>query len=101
MKTIIKPTGNNIIVEPIKLNDTTKSGLILPETVKMSSGKGKVLAIGPGKLDDKGNIIPILGIKNGDTVIYKQFTGSEIEINSDKYVVLSDSDIIATINEEE
>jgi chaperonin GroES len=95
---MIKPINNNIVIEPADKNkETTKSGLIIPETVNTKPTQGKVVAIGPGKYNDEGNLMPILGIDVGNTVLYRQYSGNEVDIENKKYVILSDTDVLAII----
>jgi len=84
------------VVEPIEQEDVTSSGIVLPETAKEKPQKGKVLAIGEGDRDDKGNRIP-LDVKVGDTVLFAKYSGTEIKIDQKKYLILKESDVLAII----
>ena len=93
----LKPLSNHIFLEPIEENKTTKSGIVLPETAeKEKPMKGKVLAIGPGKRNEKGEIIP-MSVKVGDMVLFKKYGPDEIEIDEKKYLVGDEEDILAII----
>jgi len=92
----LKPLGSRLVVEPIEQEDVTSSGIVLPETAKEKPQKGKVLAIGEGDRDDKGNRIP-LDVKVGDTVLFAKYSGTEIKIDQKKYLILKESDVLAII----
>jgi len=93
----IKPLRDHILIEPIKEEEKTKSGIFLPDTVsKERSEQGKIIAIGEGKKTDDGKIIP-LSVKPGDTVLFSKYGPSEIKINDKEYLIASESDILAVI----
>ena len=92
----LKPLGSRLVVEPIEQEDVTSSGIVLPETAKEKPQKGKVLAIGEGDRDDKGNRIP-LDVKVGDKVLFAKYSGTEIKIDQKKYLILKESDVLAII----
>jgi chaperonin GroES len=92
----LKPIGDKIIVEPEKEEEKTKSGIVLPDTAKEKPQKGKVIAVGPGKILDNGQRSP-MEIKEGDTVIYSKYAGTEIKIDDKEYLILSDRDILAVL----
>ena len=92
-----KPLSNRVFLEPLGEEKTTKSGIVIPDTAdKEKPMQGKVLAIGPGKLNDKGERTP-LSVKVGDTVLFKKYGPDEIEIDSKKYLVGDEDDILAII----
>jgi len=93
----IKPLSNHIFLEPIQEEKTTKSGIVLPETAEKEKPiKGKIVAVGPGKLNEKGEIIP-MSVKVGDIVLFKKYGPDEIEIEDKKYLVGDEEDILAII----
>jgi len=93
----IKPLLNHVFLEALAEEKTTKSGIVLPETSeKEKPVKGKVLAIGPGKLNDKGERIA-MSVKVGDTVLFKKYGPDEIEIEGKKYLVGDEEDILAIL----
>ncbi len=93
----IKPLSNHIFLEALGEEKTTKSGIVLPETVeKEKPVKGKVSAVGPGKLNDKGERIT-MSVKVGDIVLFKKYGPDEIEIEGKKYLVGDEEDILAII----
>lgn len=92
-----KPLSNHVFLEPIEEDKTTKSGIVIPDTAdKEKPMKGKVLAIGPGKVNDKGERVA-MSVKVGDVVLFKKYGPDEIEIDSKKYLVGDEDDILAII----
>jgi chaperonin GroES len=96
LKLKLKPLGSRVVVQPIEQEDITPSGLILPETAKEKPQKGKILSIGPGDRDEEGKRIP-MDVKAGDVVLFARYSGTEIKIESDKYLILKESDILAIL----
>jgi len=92
----LKPLGDRLIVRAIEEEETTASGIVLPETAKEKPQKGKVLAVGDGRLDDDGKRIP-LDVKEGDEVLYSKYGGTEIKIDGEDLLVLRESDVLARI----
>ncbi|HDL50841.1 MAG TPA: co-chaperone GroES [Firmicutes bacterium] len=92
----LKPIGDKIVVEPEKEEEVTKSGIVLPDTAKEKPQKGKVVAVGPGKILDNGERSP-MEIKEGDTVIYSKYAGTEVKIDDKEYLILSQRDILAIL----
>ena len=92
----LKPLGSRVVVEPIEEEDVTPSGLILPETAKEKPQKGKILSVGPGDRDEEGKRIP-LDVKVGDMVLFAKYSGTEIKMDSKKYLILKESDILAVL----
>jgi len=92
----LKPLHDHVIVRPIKEDEATKSGIVLPDTIsKEKPEKGEVLAIGPGKYEN-GQLLPMT-VKVGDKVMFKKYSPDEIKVDGEEYLVISESDIIATI----
>jgi len=93
----LKPLSDHIILEPIKEEMVTEAGIILPETAEREKPqKGKVVAVGPGRMKDDGTRIPV-EVKIGDIVIFHQYGPSEIKIDKKDYLVAKEDDIIAII----
>jgi chaperonin GroES len=92
----IEPLGDRVVIRPMKEEEKTKGGIILPDTAKEKPQRGTVEAVGPGKMDDKGNRIS-MELKKGDKVIYQKYTGTEIKENEEDYLILREADIIAKI----
>jgi len=93
----IKPLSDHILIEPIKEEEKTKSGIFLPDTVqKDKSEQGTVIAVGPGKKTDDGKII-MLSVKPGDKVLFSKYGPSEIKVDGKEYLMATESDILAII----
>ena len=92
----LQPLSNHLFLEPIAEDKTTKSGIVLPETTESRPIKGKVLAVGPGKLNEKGDRVP-MSVKVGDTVLFKKYGPDEIEIDGKKYLVGDEDDVLAIV----
>ncbi|MBN1315134.1 MAG: co-chaperone GroES [Anaerolineales bacterium] len=92
----IKPLGDRVVVEPIEQEQTTASGIILPETAKEKPQEGKVLAIGPGRRDDDGKRVA-MDVAVGDNVLYAKYAGTEVKLGDKKLLILKESDILAIV----
>ena len=93
----LKPLSSHLFIEPIEEEKATKSGIVLPETAEKEKPiKGEVIAVGPGKLNEKGERIP-MSVKVGDIVLFKKYGPDEIEIEDKKYLVGEEEDILAII----
>ena len=92
----LKPLGDRLIVQAVEEEETTASGLVLPDTAKEKPQKGKVLAAGDGKLDDDGKRIP-LDVKAGDKILFGKYSGSEVKIEDDEYLILREEDVLAIL----
>jgi len=92
----IKPLEDRILVQPLEAETTTASGLVIPETAKEKPQEGKVLAVGPGRVDDKGVRVP-MDIAVGDIVIYSKYGGTEVKYNGDELLLLNARDVLAIV----
>ena len=92
----LKPLGDRLIVEVLEEEEVTASGIVLPDTAKEKPQKGKVLAVGDGKVDDDGKRIP-LDVAEGDEVLYSKYGGTEIKVEGEDLLVLRESDVLAKI----
>ncbi len=90
----LKPLGDRLVVKPIEQEDVSRGGILLPDTAKEKPQEGKVLAVGPGRLSDEGNRLP-MDIKVGDIVVYAKYGGTEIKVDEDELIILRESDILA------
>jgi chaperonin GroES len=90
----LAPLGNNVIVKPLPEEEITKSGIIIPDTAKEKPHEGEIIAAGPGKINKLGERMP-MDVKVGDRVIYAKYTGSEIKIEGEKYLIMPATDILA------
>jgi chaperonin GroES len=92
---MIKPLGDRVVIEAIEKEETTASGIVLPETAKEKPQEGKVLAVGPGAYKD-GERIP-LDVKEGDRVIFSKYAGTEVKYEGRELLIMRESDILAII----
>jgi chaperonin GroES len=91
----LKPLGDRLLVRPVEEEETTASGIVLPDTAKEKPQKGKVLAVGDGKMDD-GKRIP-LDVSEGDEVLYSKYGGTDITVDGEDLLVLRESDVLAKV----
>ena len=94
MASKIQPLGDRVVVKPIEQESKTKGGIYLPDTAKEKPQEGKVVAVGPGKLNDDGKRLP-MDVAVGDIVIYAKYGGSEIKEDNVELIILRESDILA------
>ena len=93
----IKPLEDRLVVEPLEAEQTTASGLVIPDTAKEKPQQGKVLAVGPGKrTESTGELVP-LGIDVGQTVLYSKYGGTEVTVEGDDLLILSSRDVLAIV----
>jgi chaperonin GroES len=92
----LKPLGDRLIVRAIEEEEKTTSGIVLPDTAKEKPQKGKVLAVGDGKIDDNGSRVP-LDVVEGDEVLYSKYGGTEIKVDGEELLVLRESDVLAKV----
>jgi chaperonin GroES len=93
----LKPLGDRVVVEPLEQEEKTASGIILPETAKERPQEGKVVAVGPGKLDENGKSRLPMDVKVGDTVLFAKYAGTEIKLGDKKVLILRESDLMAIV----
>jgi len=96
----VKPLGDRILVERIEEEETKKGGIILPDTAKEKPQQGKVIAVGPGRFDEKGNRIP-MEVKKGDYVLFGKYSGQEIKIGDEEYLIMREDDVLAIVEKKE
>jgi chaperonin GroES len=92
----LKPLGDRLIVEPLEEEETTVSGIVLPDTAKEKPQRGRVLAVGPGPRDEDGNYIK-MELEEGDEIIYSKYGGTDIKLGTDEYLILRESDVLAKV----
>jgi len=95
----LRPLSDRIVVEPIEREAKTASGIILPESAREKPQEGKVIAVGPGSRNDKGEHMP-LDINVGDIVLYAKYAGTEVKLGEEKLLILRETDILAVVEEE-
>ena len=96
--TKIRPLGDRVVVKPIQREEVTKSGIVLPDTAKEKPQRGEVIAVGPGRLNDDGERLP-MEVKVGDEVLFAKYAGTELKIDDEEYLILSEKDILAILAE--
>ncbi len=95
-KTTLVPLADRIVITPLKQDEVTASGLVIPDTVKEKPQQGEVVAVGPGRTDDDGKRIA-LEVSVGDRILYAKYTGTDIKLDNEDYIVLNDKDILAKL----
>jgi chaperonin GroES len=93
----LSPLGDRVVVKPLGREETTKSGLVLPDTAKEKPQRGTVVAAGPGRRDDDGDRIE-LDVKVGDQVLFAKYSGTEFKLDEEELLILAEKDILAVIN---
>ena len=96
MSVPIKPLEDRIVVKAVEAETTTASGLVIPDTAKEKPQEGEVLAVGPGRVNDAGNRVPV-DVTVGDKVLYSKYGGTEVKYAGEEYLVLSARDILAVV----
>ena len=91
----LKPLGDRIIIKALKSEDKTKGGIVLPDTAKEKSQQGKVIAVGGGKV--VGDKIVPLEVKKGDKILFGKYSGDEVKIGLEEYLIIKESDVLAVI----
>lgn len=93
----IKPLGDRVLVKPIEKEDEKKGGIIIPDTAKEKPQEGEVIAVGPGKRDDDGKLIP-MDVKTGDKILYGKYSGTEIKLDDEEYLIMHQDDILGILS---
>jgi chaperonin GroES len=92
----LKPLDDRVVLEPLEAEEKTSGGILLPDTAKQKPQQGKVIAVGPGKLTDKGTRTA-LAVKVGDTVLFGKYSGSDVEVNGKEYKIVREAEILGKI----
>jgi chaperonin GroES len=92
-----RPLHDRVVVKRLDAEEKTTGGIIIPDTAKEKPQEGKVLAVGPGRVDDNGNRVPV-DVSVGDVVIYSKYGGTEVKYNGEEYLILSARDVLAVVN---
>jgi chaperonin GroES len=92
----LQPLGDRLIVEALEEEETTVSGIVLPDTAKEKPQRGRVLAVGPGSRDDNGQHVP-MDLDEGDEIVFSKYGGTEIKVGADEYLILRESDVLAKV----
>jgi chaperonin GroES len=93
----IRPLGDRILIKRIKEEEKTKGGIIIPDTAKEKPQEGKVVAVGKGKHDDNGKLIP-LEVKAGDKILFGKYSGSEVKIDGEEHLIVREDDILGILD---
>ena len=95
-KLALRPLADRVIIKKLEAEGVTPGGIVLPDTAKEKPQQGEVLAVGPGRLDEKGNRQP-MEVKQGDKVLFQKYTGTEVKIEGQEYTILAERDILAIL----
>jgi chaperonin GroES len=93
----IKPLEDRVVVKLVAQEQTTESGLVIPDTAKEKPSTAEIVAVGPGRVDDNGNRVPV-DVKVGDKVLFSKYGGTEVKLGSEEYLVLSARDLLAVVD---
>ncbi|MDO5048746.1 MAG: co-chaperone GroES [Actinomycetaceae bacterium] len=96
MSISIKPLEDRIVIQQVEAEQTTASGLVIPDTAKEKPQEGTVIAVGPGRVDDNGNRVP-MDVAEGDVVIYSKYGGTEVKYQGEEFLILSARDVLAIV----
>ena len=96
MSVSIKPLEDRVVIQTVEAEQTTSFGLVLPDTAKEKPQEGKLVAVGPGRIDDNGKRVPV-DVAEGDLVIYSKYGGTEVKYDGEEYLILSARDILAVV----
>lgn len=96
MASKVRPLHNRIIVQRIKEEEKTAGGIIIPDTAKEKPTEGKVIAAGPGRRDEKGNLIA-MDVKKGDRVLFGKYSGNEVVLDGADHLIISEDDVLAVL----
>jgi chaperonin GroES len=92
----LRPLDDRVVVQPVEADERTAGGILLPDTAREKPQRGTVIAAGPGKLLDSGKR-GTMDVKEGDEIVYGKYSGTEVEVSGEKYVILRESDILAVV----
>ena len=92
----VQPLADRVLVQPLEAEEKTSSGIYIPDTAKEKQQRGKIMAVGKGRTDENGKLQP-LEVKAGDTVLYGRYSGTELKIEGDDYIILKEEDILAIL----
>ena len=92
----VRPLHNRLIIRRIDEDDKTAGGIIIPDTAKEKPQQGDVIAVGPGKRDDSGNIIK-MDVQKGDRVLFSKYAGSEVSLDGDEHLIVTEDDVLAVL----
>ncbi len=92
----LKPLSDRVLVKPVEKEEVNKGGIIIPDTAKEKPQEGEVIAVGPGKRDDQGKLIP-MDVKSGDKILYGKYSGTEVKMEDEEYLIMHQDDILGIL----
>ena len=92
----VSPLADRVVVKPIEEAEQMRGGLFIPDTAKEKPQQGEIVAVGPGRFDDKGNRLP-MDVKAGDKVLYGKYSGTEVTLDGEPFLILRESDVLAVV----
>ena len=92
----VKPLADRVVIRALEETEQMRGGLYIPDTAKEKPQQGEVIAVGPGKFDDKGNRVP-MDVKVGDKVLYGKYSGTEVTLENEQYLILREADVLAIV----
>jgi chaperonin GroES len=92
----VAPLADRVVVKPLEEAEQMRGGLYIPDTAKEKPQQGEIVAVGPGRFDDKGNRLPV-EVKVGDKVLYGKYSGTEVTVEGESYLILRESDVLAVV----
>jgi len=92
----VKPLADRVLVKPLDAEEKTAGGIIIPDNAKEKPQKGEVVAVGPGKIADSGEKVP-MELKKGDRILYGKYSGTEVKVDGSEYLIMKESDVLAVI----
>ncbi len=92
----VQPLGDRVLVKPLEAKETTKGGIVIPDTAKEKPQEGEIVAVGEGRKTDDGKVIA-LSVKKGDKVLYGKYSGTEINVEGDEHLIIKEEDILAIV----
>ncbi len=93
---VVKPLADRVLVKPIEMAEVKKGGIIIPDTAKEKPQEGEIIEVGPGKVTEDGKKIP-MEVKKGDRILYGKYSGTEVSIDGNEYLIMRESDILAIV----
>jgi chaperonin GroES len=100
LATKLIPLGDKLVIKPVVQEEVLASGIVIPDTAKEKPQQGEIIAVGPGRLDDDGKRIP-MDLKAGDRILYAKYSGQEVKIDQEEYIVLSEKDALCKVQVEQ
>ena len=100
MATKLIPLADKVVIKPVVQEEVLASGIVIPDTAKEKPQQGEIIAVGPGRLDDNGKRVP-MDLKAGDRILYAKYSGQEVKIDQEEYIVLSEKDVLCKVQVEQ